>query len=135
MWKRKRKAEWLPWYRAHDYTGNLTEKEKRLLDAFRAQPTHPSANFEQLPEEVQRYVNRIEMELYDQKQEAAAGRAIVLSEVGAALLFSITKASSALQRSGRTEVVYCFYCCRGLSIVASGTRTLRHFFPRIIRTM
>jgi exonuclease I len=31
MWKRKRKAEWLPWYRARNYKGDLTEAEKRQL--------------------------------------------------------------------------------------------------------
>ena len=38
MWKRKRKSEWLPWYRAPDYKGDLTEAQKRELDAFRMQP-------------------------------------------------------------------------------------------------
>ena len=41
MWRRKRKAEWLPWYQARSYKGDLTEAEKRELDAFRMQPKHP----------------------------------------------------------------------------------------------
>jgi hypothetical protein len=87
MWKRKRKTEWLPWYRARDYKGNLTEEQKRELDAFRMQPTHPAAQLDCLPQEVQDYVGKIEMELYDKKQEMAAGRAFALSAIGAALLW------------------------------------------------
>jgi hypothetical protein len=83
----KSKSEWVPWYRARSYKGNLSEAEKRQLDAFRMQPRHPAAMFDDLPEEVQNYVNRIELELYDKKQEGAARRAIVLSAVGAVLLF------------------------------------------------
>ena len=73
MWKRKRKAEWLPWYRARNYKGDLTEAEKRQFDAFRMQPKHPAAQEDDLPEEVQSYIGRIEMELYDKKQEGARG--------------------------------------------------------------
>jgi hypothetical protein len=43
MWKRKPKTEWVPWYRAHDYKGDMTETEKRELDAFRMEPKHPAA--------------------------------------------------------------------------------------------
>jgi hypothetical protein len=82
MWK----AEWLPWYRARNYKGNLTEVEKRQLDAFRAQPTHPATLSSDLPEEVQRYITRVELELYDAKQEMAAGRAFFWSTIGALLL-------------------------------------------------
>jgi exonuclease I len=79
MWKRKRKAEWLPWYRARNYKGDLTEAEKRQLDAFRMQPKHPAAQEDDLPEEVQSYIGRIEMELYDKKQEGAVGQAMFLT--------------------------------------------------------
>jgi hypothetical protein len=85
MWKRK--AEWVPWYRARDYKGDLTEAEKRQLDAFRMQPKHPASSEEELPEEVQSYIGRIEMELYDKKQEAAAGYAFFWSVIAAVLLF------------------------------------------------
>lgn len=88
MWKRKPKPEWVPWYRASDYKGNLTEDEKRQFDAFRMQPKHPAAEVDDLPEEVQNYINGLELELYDHKQDAAAGRAFFLSAIGAALLFA-----------------------------------------------
>jgi hypothetical protein len=87
MWKRKREAEWLPWYRARNYKGDLTEVEKRELDAFRVRPDHPAAQGDNLPEEVQSYLNKIELELYDKKQDGAVGRALVLSAIGAALLY------------------------------------------------
>ena len=79
MRRRKRKREWLPWYRAHNYKGNLTEAEKRQLDAFRAQPEHPAARWDQLPEEVQNYIGRIELELHDKKQDEATGFALFWS--------------------------------------------------------
>ena len=85
--KRKRKAEWLPWYRARNYKGNLTEEQKRQLDAFRMQPKHPAAQEDDLPEEVQNYINRIECELYDHKQQGLVGKAMALSVLGAAILF------------------------------------------------
>jgi len=46
MAKRKRIAEWLPWYRGRNYKGDLTEAEKHQLDALRMQPTHPAARWE-----------------------------------------------------------------------------------------
>src|SRR4051812_48997209 len=87
MWKNKRKAEWLPWYRARNYKGDLTEAEKRELDALRMQPKHPAVEANNLPEEVQSYLNKKELELYDKKQDSAAGRALILSAIGAALLY------------------------------------------------
>jgi hypothetical protein len=87
MWKRKRKAEWLPWYRASNYKGNMTEAEKRQFDAFRMQPKHPAAQYEYLPKEVQNYINRIEYELYDHKQDGLAGKTMLASALGAWLLF------------------------------------------------
>jgi len=85
MWTRK--PEWLPWYRARNYKGNLTEAEKRQLDAFRTQPKHPAATFDDLPEEVQSYLSGIQLELYEKKQEGVAGRAFLYSAIGAGLLF------------------------------------------------
>jgi hypothetical protein len=42
MFRRKKKQpEHLPWYRARNYKGNLTEAEKRQLDFFRMQEKHP----------------------------------------------------------------------------------------------
>jgi hypothetical protein len=69
----ERHTEWLPWYRRKDYDGNLTEAEKRQLDVFRTQPEHPATLSDELPTEVQNYINRIELELYDAKQSEAAG--------------------------------------------------------------
>ena len=63
MWKRKR--EWLPWYRARNYEGDLTEAEKRQLDAFRMQPSHPAAKFDDLPE------RGFDVSLSSNKQRAA----------------------------------------------------------------
>jgi hypothetical protein len=77
------KKEWLPWYRRKGYRGNLSEEEKRALDSFRMKEPHPSARYEQLPEEVQSYISRLEMELYDKKQEGAADKALVLTGVAA----------------------------------------------------
>jgi hypothetical protein len=87
MRKRKGKAEWLPWYRARNYDGDPTEAEKRQLDAFRMQPRHPAARWDDLPEEVRDYISGIELELYDHKQQEAAGRAFFSSGIGAVLLF------------------------------------------------
>jgi hypothetical protein len=86
MWKRKQNVRWVPWYRAPGYNGDLTEAEKRQLDAFRSQPRHPAATSEDLPEEVQKYLGALELELYDAKQAAAATQALILSGIGAALL-------------------------------------------------
>jgi hypothetical protein len=83
----KRKAEWMPWYRARNYKGDLTEAEKRELDALRMQPRHPAAQADSLPEEAQNYLNKIELELYDKKQNGAAGRALLSSALGALLLY------------------------------------------------
>jgi hypothetical protein len=87
MWKRKPKPEWVPWYRARNYKGNLTEAEKRKLDALRMQPKHPAASWEDLPEEVQNYLIKIELELYDMKQERAVSKAMFLSAIGAGLIY------------------------------------------------
>ena len=92
MWKRKRNEEWLPWYRAPDYKGNLTEAEKRQLDAFRMQEKHPAAAFEDLPEEVQYYIGLMEVELNEKKQELVTVQAFVLAAIGAAGLFLNYKA-------------------------------------------
>ena len=61
-------SERLPWYRDKRYTGTLTEKDKRLLDSFRLQEEHPAAKYSDLPEEVQSYINELEIAVYDAKQ-------------------------------------------------------------------
>jgi hypothetical protein len=55
-----RKKESLPWYRAPNYKGDLTEDEKRELDLFRYRAErhgikHPAATYDDLPEEVGSY--------------------------------------------------------------------------------
>lgn len=72
-------GDWLPWYRRKDYTGNLTGDEKRKLDSLRASEKHPAARYSDLPEEVQSYIARLSTELYNEKQVASVGRAVVLT--------------------------------------------------------
>lgn len=90
LWSRMgfetRQAETLPWYRAKNYDGNLAESEKRQFDAFRSLPKHPAALSEELPEEVQSYINRIELELYDAKQSEAAIGFVAAAGFGIALM-------------------------------------------------
>ncbi|NEJ83381.1 hypothetical protein GR268_43720 [Rhizobium leguminosarum] len=86
FWKRKAKSEWLPWYRAPGYKGNLTEAQKRQLDSFRTQDRHPAASYSDLPDEVQSYISRLELENYDFKQGKAAGATLVGSAFGALML-------------------------------------------------
>jgi hypothetical protein len=86
MRKSKQKVEWLPWYRTRNYKGNLTEAEKCQLDAFRTQQRHPAAQWDDLPDEVQNYIIGIKLELYDHKQDRAAGQAIIVSLSGVASL-------------------------------------------------
>ena len=81
MWKRKRKTKALPWYRARNYKGKMTEAQKRELDSFRAQEPHPAADYDSLPTEVQHYINRLEVEIYDNKQRQIAARALFVSGV------------------------------------------------------
>jgi hypothetical protein len=87
MWKRKPKAEWVPWYRERKYTGDFTEAEKRQLDAFRTQAKHPAATYADLPDEAQKYLSNIELELYDKKQDGVAGQAFLYSAIAGGILF------------------------------------------------
>jgi hypothetical protein len=86
-WGRKKTAEMLPWYRERSYKGGMTEAEKRTLDAFRMQSEHPAADSDDLPEEVQGYINGLEMAIYDLKQDKAANIALACSLAGAAWLY------------------------------------------------
>lgn len=85
-WKRNQNSEWLPWYRVPGFKGKVSEAQKRQLDAFRMQERHPAASYQDLPEEVQSYISRLELENYDFKQEKAANRPILASLLGAAIL-------------------------------------------------
>jgi hypothetical protein len=84
--RRKKQAEQLPWYRMRNYKGNLTEAEKRQLDAFRMQEKHPAADYDSLPQEVQSYINGLELENYDNKQGALVLPILVCSGFGAYFL-------------------------------------------------
>jgi hypothetical protein len=64
----------------------MTEAQKRELDAFRMQPKHPAARYEDLPDEVQAHIARLEVENYDRKQELAAAPAFACSAIGVALV-------------------------------------------------
>ena len=89
-WLRRRQrqssSERLPWYRAPDYSGNLTEAEKGELDAFRMQAHHPASEPE-LPEHVELCITGLQLDVYDLKQERAAVRAFTTTLVGAAILY------------------------------------------------
>jgi hypothetical protein len=80
--KRKQPAELLPWYHARDYTGTLTEADKRELDSFRMQANHPAATYESLPPEVQSYISKLRLEHYDEKQGALVLPTLVVSAFG-----------------------------------------------------
>jgi hypothetical protein len=85
--QRKSSSERLPWYRAPDYSGNLTEAEKRELDASRVQARHPAYQHGELPEHVESYIAGLEIEAYDLKQARAAACALAATLVGAAVLY------------------------------------------------
>jgi hypothetical protein len=80
--RKKKQREHLPWYRARNYKGNLTEIEKRQLDSFRMQEKHPAGDYDSLPEEVQRYISSLEIEVYDNKQQTLALSTLFVSGVG-----------------------------------------------------
>jgi len=81
------KNAWVPWYRRKDYKGELSEEDKRILDSFRLKEKHPSTCYEDLPDDVQSYINRIELELFDKKQESAAGKAFALTCIAVFLIY------------------------------------------------
>lgn len=90
-WWKKKPKEPLPWYRAPNYDGNLTEGEKRELDSFRYREKnqgvkHPAADCGDLPNEVTMYISKLEIERYDEIQERLVGRCFLVSAVGAFVL-------------------------------------------------
>ena len=85
--RRRKKQEWLPWYRRKDYKSDLTEGEKKELDAFRLQDKHPAALYEDLPEEVQSYISNLDLQVYDLKQDEAVTKSFFASAVGAIIIF------------------------------------------------
>jgi hypothetical protein len=87
MFRRKKKStERLPWYRARDYKGDLTENEKRQLDSFRMRKEHPAASYDSLLKEVRMYMSKLELEIYNKTQESLVGGCFVVSGIGAFLL-------------------------------------------------
>ena len=84
--RQRNSSERLPWYWASDYSGNLTEAEKRELDGFRMQADHPAYQYE-LPEHVELCITGLQLDAYDLKQERAAVRAFTITLVGAAVLY------------------------------------------------
>lgn len=85
-WKRNQNTKWLPWYRVPGFKGKVSEAEKRQLDAFRTQESHPAASYQDLPEEVQSYISRLELENYDFKQQKAVSGPMFASLLGAVIL-------------------------------------------------
>jgi hypothetical protein len=57
----------------------MSEAEKRTLDSFRMKDKHPAATKDHLPEEVKSYINRLEFELYDLKQDKLVGQTLAAS--------------------------------------------------------
>jgi hypothetical protein len=87
FWRKKAANEPLPWYRAKNYKGKMTEKQKRLLDTIRFQRSHPAATYEGLLPEVQNYINRLELEVYDAKQQSLFAGCALLSFLGGQSLY------------------------------------------------
>jgi len=87
MFRRKEEArQFIPWYRERSYKGNLTEEEKRELDSYRwmaQQPggKHPAAEYGDLAAEVQSYISKLEIELYDKVQGEPVFAALLLNAV------------------------------------------------------
>lgn len=76
----------LPWYRQREYKEDLSEAEKAILDQLRMQERHPAARYEDLPEELQSYISRLQVENYASKQARAVDRALIFNIVGLVLI-------------------------------------------------
>jgi hypothetical protein len=87
LWRRRPESELLPWYRDREYKGSLTESEKQKLDAFRSEANHPSARYEELPAEVQKYIAGLELQIYDLKQEKAVAKAMLCTAAAIAFVW------------------------------------------------
>jgi hypothetical protein len=78
---------------AHEATrGTLQKLRSVSLTHFATRESvggeHPSASYDDLPEEVQSYLSKIEIEHYDLIQETLVGRCFLLSGVGLFLLLT-----------------------------------------------
>lgn len=82
-----KKGEWLPWYRQKGYKGDLTEDEKKYLDAFTLMPEHPAASEDDLPEEVSAYIAELQFLLHDAKRDTLYWGALASIGVGAYFVY------------------------------------------------
>lgn len=82
----ERHTDDVPWYRAKTYRGKMTEANKRRLDAIRSQPVHPAASYEDLPDEAQQYIARLELEVYDAKQHTIITQTVLAVALGVAIV-------------------------------------------------
>lgn len=80
------KKSWIPWYRRQDYKGDLSEKEKRILDSFHSEAKHPAAPYESLPDEVQEYINSLEFELFQNNKDEAIITALFATAITVIIL-------------------------------------------------
>ena len=101
-------AEWMPWYRRPDYDGKLTEEDKRFLDAF--QGNHPAARSEELPEEVQSYISRIELENFDFKKDTEFYRAI---------FFTVSSLLITFLAYDKDSIVFSIFLIMGFSAITA----------------
>jgi len=88
MRDRTQPSESAPWYRRQGYAGNLTESEMQELDRFRSMDRHPATQFDELSEEAQAYIARLEVECYDLKQQELASYAFAGTALGIALVLT-----------------------------------------------
>lgn len=89
-----------------------TEAKKRKLDAIR--DLHPATKLDDIPEDVQCYINRGECEIYDHKQQQTVARPAVTSVIGICLLaliyFGFESSLPYWDRIGRSALAVCQFC-------------------------
>ncbi len=81
------KKKFVPWYRQKSYHGNLSEEEKRHLDAFYQLDQHPAVYHGDLPEEASRYINELECELHQERQDSAVTKFFAMIGIGLAVFY------------------------------------------------
>lgn len=86
------RQEPLPWYRKPSYRGKMPESHKRVLDRIRMKGPHPATTYSELPEEAQRYVTSLELEIYDAKQQFLFLGSLLFCVIGVILLYQWYKA-------------------------------------------
>ena len=80
-------TEILPWYRRPGYRRKMPENHKRLLDQIRMEGAHPAATYADLPEETQRYITRLELKIYNAKQQSLVLGSSLLCAIGLYFLY------------------------------------------------